>query len=138
MSRCPVPRCPTTIGRGKAFCKPHWFALPKPLRDQIWAAYRARDREESLRLIMEGARLLRDARDRCSSCAAPIRWVKTRQGEWMPLDAEPAVDGAVVLNDRELATVLTPIEAVVLPEGTERYRPHWATCPNPEDHRKRR
>ena len=22
-------------------CKPHWFTLPKPLRDRIWATYRA-------------------------------------------------------------------------------------------------
>lgn len=21
-------------------CKPHWFSLPKPLRDRIWATYR--------------------------------------------------------------------------------------------------
>ena len=21
-------------------CKPHWFALPKRLRDKVWAAYR--------------------------------------------------------------------------------------------------
>ena len=21
-------------------CKPHWFALPKPLRDRIWTAYK--------------------------------------------------------------------------------------------------
>lgn len=37
---CHWPGC--TIGVPPAMwgCKPHWFALPKHLRDRIWATYR--------------------------------------------------------------------------------------------------
>ena len=40
--RCPGPHDPPElIPSEKAFCRRHWFALPKPMRDDIWAAYRA-------------------------------------------------------------------------------------------------
>lgn len=29
------------IERGRFLCRAHWFALPKPLRDAIWATWRA-------------------------------------------------------------------------------------------------
>jgi hypothetical protein len=43
----------------KVFCRPHWFGLPKPLRDAIWDAYRRRDRSASLHNIMEAVRWYR-------------------------------------------------------------------------------
>lgn len=38
--RCPVDGCTTTRGPGHFMCRPHWRGLPKPLRDEIWRAYR--------------------------------------------------------------------------------------------------
>ena len=35
--RC--PSCETRIPDQYAFCRPHWFAIPKPLRDRIWASW---------------------------------------------------------------------------------------------------
>lgn len=35
-------------------CKPHWFSLPKPMRDAIWREYRPgqeRDKQPSLRYL---------------------------------------------------------------------------------------
>ncbi|MBY0459370.1 MAG: hypothetical protein K2V38_18750 [Gemmataceae bacterium] len=37
---CHWPGCTRQVPPARWGCKPHWFALPKPLRDAIWAAYR--------------------------------------------------------------------------------------------------
>ena len=47
----------------------------------------------------------------CSKCGAPIIWIKTERGKWMPAD-----EG--------------------LPTGMAR-TPHWATCPYADDFRRR-
>jgi hypothetical protein len=84
----------------------------------------------------------------CRSCGAAVVWVVTEPaGRRMPLDAEPAPDGTVVITDRMggLAWVLTRAELDELaaaeentpPEGlTPRYRSHFATCPEARQWRK--
>lgn len=57
--------------------------------------------------------------DRCRSCGAPIEWVKTPQGRWMPV------------NPGERVVVTAKGEVV---RGCE---PHWATCPHAEHWRRR-
>jgi hypothetical protein len=37
---CHWPGCRKEVPPAMWGCKPHWFALPKPLRDRIWATYR--------------------------------------------------------------------------------------------------
>jgi hypothetical protein len=77
----------------------------------------------------------------CKSCEQPIRWVKTEQGQPMPLDPEPRPDGNIVL--RRLAFE-GPLIAHYLAAGEEpaadeeRYVSHFATCPNAAAHRKQR
>lgn len=36
---CHWPGCPTPVPPAMWGCKPHWFALPKKLRDLIWLTY---------------------------------------------------------------------------------------------------
>lgn len=36
---CHWPDCPQQVPPAMWGCKAHWFALPKRLRDAIWAAY---------------------------------------------------------------------------------------------------
>jgi len=61
----------------------------------------------------------------CSSCGAAIVWVTTPAGKPMPLDAEP--QKRVVLGRQTgLAHVL------------DTWTPHWATCPNADQHRRTR
>jgi len=56
------PLCPVfgghqaRLGTGMLLCRRHWLMVPKPLRDQVWAAW-ARFREAG-----EGLRELRDLR----------------------------------------------------------------------------
>jgi len=78
--------------------------------------------------------------DRCRSCHAPIRWIRTLADKLIPLDANE--DGsALIVEDgnvrtekvtelgitRSRATVLGPLEAST---ETDLYRSHFATCPN--------
>lgn len=37
---CHWPGCTTQVPPAMWGCKPHWYALPKPLRDRIWATYK--------------------------------------------------------------------------------------------------
>ena len=39
-STCFWPGCPKAVPVSRLGCRPHWFALPKVLRDAIWAHYR--------------------------------------------------------------------------------------------------
>jgi hypothetical protein len=39
--RCRVRGCRARIGRDRLMCRPHWYQVPKPLRDQVWAAWRS-------------------------------------------------------------------------------------------------
>ena len=36
---CHRPRCETPVPPAQFACRPHWFELPRALRDAIWAAY---------------------------------------------------------------------------------------------------
>jgi len=38
---CHWPGCGKPVPPSMWGCKPHWFRLPKTLRDRIWATYRA-------------------------------------------------------------------------------------------------
>ncbi|SCW61452.1 hypothetical protein SAMN02927924_01666 [Sphingobium faniae] len=37
---CAAEGCTSRIGKGQLFCKDHYFALPRALRDDLWAAWR--------------------------------------------------------------------------------------------------
>lgn len=37
--KCPAPGCEKAIPRHMLACRQHWFQIPKPLRDDVWAAY---------------------------------------------------------------------------------------------------
>jgi hypothetical protein len=38
---CPVEGCTNQHDRSLLMCRPHWFMVPKPLRDELWGAYRS-------------------------------------------------------------------------------------------------
>lgn len=39
---CPAPECGRRVSSGRLACTGHWYQLPKHMRDEIWAAWRAR------------------------------------------------------------------------------------------------
>ena len=80
----------------------------------------------------------------CKGCGAPIDWIKTTEGRNMPIDPEPVFiiegggtdrfvtdEGAVVLG----RMARPDEESAALPVG---FVPHWKTCPNAADFRRRR
>lgn len=38
--RCHMTECDTPVPREMFACRRHWFMIPKPIRDRIWATYR--------------------------------------------------------------------------------------------------
>jgi hypothetical protein len=72
-------------------------------------------------------------------CGAPIRWVLTVTRTPMPIDPLPHPDGnlvPVVLNGEKRARVLRQDELEAY-QG-DRWRSHFATCPNARTHRRPR
>lgn len=37
---CPAPGCSRKVPFDQLACRDHWYALPKDLRDEVWAAFR--------------------------------------------------------------------------------------------------
>ena len=37
---CPARACTRRVGQAKLMCRPHWYMVPQPLRDAVYAAYR--------------------------------------------------------------------------------------------------
>jgi hypothetical protein len=37
---CPAPDCQVRVPRHKFVCRSHWYALPKDIRDRVWAGFR--------------------------------------------------------------------------------------------------
>jgi hypothetical protein len=71
----------------------------------------------------------------CRSCGRKIVWAETERAKMMPVDAEPARDGNIVL--RRQGSGIAPLAIVGVPPmglpETERYTSHFATCPH-RDH----
>lgn len=57
----------------------------------------------------------------CRSCGAKIKWIKTLRGKYMPCDPEKV-------------TIVTMNTGRVI----QGYIPHWATCPNAANHKKKK
>lgn len=83
---------------------------------------------------------------KCKSCGAEIIWIKTANGKSMPCDAagisysvdlHPGAKGEEVLN---LITDRGTIVRTMFDPGGDKigYTSHFATCPNANQHRKKR
>lgn len=38
--QCPGPGCERRVPVGQLACRTHWFQVPEPLRNEVWAAWR--------------------------------------------------------------------------------------------------
>jgi hypothetical protein len=79
----------------------------------------------------------------CRSCGASIIWARTLHGKSMPVNAEPASGGNILLENRQgfvLATLYSAEMAANLlgPESRASLRQsHFATCPDAKGWRHR-
>lgn len=75
----------------------------------------------------------------CRGCGAEIKFVKSLKGKWMPVDPEPATEkdadqgDTLVREDGKVITVGRDSD-----EGLKCYVPHWITCPNADEFKRRR
>lgn len=63
MNRCPAHGCKKRIQDGYAFCKTHWYMIPKAIRDEMWLAHNTKNREKSLELMMQAIRNIKKKED---------------------------------------------------------------------------
>jgi hypothetical protein len=71
--------------------------------------------------------------DRCKSCGAPIEWATSaKTGKAIPLDAEPAADGNLVVIDGIAGPAIATEPAEI------RRKSHFATCPQAASWRNRK
>ena len=78
----------------------------------------------------------------CKSCGAPIVWIETPKHKWIPCDEglipyEEDLAGTDFLVNRRGEIIRCTLDFVGIPSGMGRMA-HWATCPNAEQHRKRK
>ena len=82
----------------------------------------------------------------CKSCGAPIMWLKTDKGKWMPVDIkteqfypDPVGAKTYIMNDgHTMRGTPAPKDKEVLPCVASGNVSHFATCPNASQHRRRR
>lgn len=44
---CPLASCERVVRAGHLLCPVHWRTVPKPLRDDVWAAWRSWTRDST-------------------------------------------------------------------------------------------
>ena len=74
----------------------------------------------------------------CKSCRARIWWAVSIKGKSMPMDPDPSADAAWVIEGQTEngAPKIRQVDPL-LDGAAPRFTPHWATCPNADQHRKR-
>lgn len=72
---------------------------------------------------------------KCRSCGVEIFFATLNTGKSMPMDAVPVENGNFVLDKHGTYRVVLTSESS---PGEPRYLSHFATCSNPEKHRRKR
>lgn len=75
----------------------------------------------------------------CRSCGAAIVWTVTHNGKPMPVDAEPAEDGNIVLRpegERIVAEYPGRKHPSLFEVPRTHYVSHFSTCPDRDEWRK--
>lgn len=76
--------------------------------------------------------------EKCKSCPALVIWAVTERGKRMPVDPDPAPGGNVLLTEQygQLTAVVVPAHRAF--GRTDLRMSHFVTCPNADQHRRRR
>ncbi len=91
---CAAEGCDVRIGKGKLFCKGHYFSLPKALRDRLWSAWRAAMSAYARAPRLEQDRLNREYQQAYQDCREHLRTVRPTSAEAMTTTAYDARDFA--------------------------------------------
>lgn len=80
---------------------------------------------------------------RCKGCGASIEWIRTPAGKSMPVDTEPVfvIEGGgsdrFITDEGEIITGRRAIQEEERRDLPVAFVPHWKTCPNAADFRRR-
>ena len=69
---CHARGCEQPVPRRMFMCRPHWFALPKPMRDAVNAAYTPGQERDLSRVTPEYLDVAMNA----------VNWLAQRDDEW--------------------------------------------------------
>lgn len=70
----------------------------------------------------------------CQECKKPIKFITTKKGKLMPVDAEMKV--AKEPSDKGTFFLVNGTTRIGIDVGQCYYVPHWGTCTNPNKFRK--
>ena len=59
-NRCAAFKCGARIAPSFLMCRRHWAMVPQPIKEEVWAAYRAHDRDASLMACMKATKSILD------------------------------------------------------------------------------
>lgn len=62
--KCAVPDCEAQVSLDMLMCKPHWFQVPRAIRNRIWAAYRNRNLQAHKEAVGEALKAFRPPEER--------------------------------------------------------------------------
>ncbi len=74
----------------------------------------------------------------CSSCRAPVYWIVTASGAKMPVDCEPEGCRRPMLGASARDRIIHALQPDELPSVDGVGVSHFVTCPNRDQHRKRK
>lgn len=66
---CHATGCPRQVPPSMFMCRPHWFSLPRFLRNRLWAAYRPGQEEDK-----------QPSREYCLAAIACVEYVAAQEG----------------------------------------------------------
>lgn len=78
----------------------------------------------------------------CRGCGATIRWIRTTAGKAMPCDRDPVFYKVKIGSSKKVVTPYGDVISCEIVENKKEadgqgYNPHWSTCPNARDFRKK-
>lgn len=106
--------------------------VPAGLSDESWVGVLELLDQAMFRAVRAAGQMTR-----CSTCDQPIRWVTTIKGKRLSLDPLPHAMGNCVFAQSSGKSVVDVLAKTDLPVvGRPAYRPHFATCPQADRHRR--
>lgn len=148
MRTCPFDNCKQRLPDHLFACLWHWRSIRRKEQALIFQAYEAYTNEEisldELRLrqravldFTQGVESFMSERARCASCHAEIIWTRTSaSGSLMPVDAEPVEGGNIKIVDGVSHVMKGDLFEPMV--GGPSYVSHFVTCPNREQHRRKK
>lgn len=71
----------------------------------------------------------------CRTCHTQVYWVETEAGKKMPVDAKSVADGDFIFINKKAHKLRL---GEIPDEGVKRWTSHFVTCPQRDEHRRRK